>query len=74
VTSVPTRIGKAAATRVGAGAAHVVSSLAPKGTLQSDNVDQISTAVVMTLLVIVLAVLLGVGSTYLPAIRARAWR
>ena len=40
----------------------------------AEEADSVSTAVVMALLVVVLAVLLGVGSTYVPAIRARAWR
>jgi hypothetical protein len=74
VTSVSARIGHAAAMRAGAGAAHFVSSLAPRPTVPADKSDTVSTAVVMTLLAVVLAVLLGVGSTYLPRIRARAWR
>jgi hypothetical protein len=40
----------------------------------ADKSDTVSTAVLMTLLVVMLAVLLGVGSTYLPRVRARAWR
>jgi hypothetical protein len=60
------------ATRVGTGAAHFVSSL-PRPTLQAES-DQVSTAVLLTLLAVVLAVLLGVGSSYAPALRARVWR
>ena len=76
VTSVPARIGRAAA-RAGAGAAHLVGGLAARPPLQvssAEEADSVSTAVVMALLAVVLAVLLGVGSTYVPAIRARAWR
>jgi hypothetical protein len=76
VTPVPARFGRAAA-RAGAGAAHFVSSLVPTPTMpdsSADKADSVSTAVVMTLLAVVLAVLLGVGSTYVPAVRARAWR
>jgi hypothetical protein len=70
VTSVPTRIGKAAATRVGAGAAHFVNSLAPRGRQPTAKGDSISTTVLVSLLAVALAVLLGSH----PAIRARAWR
>jgi hypothetical protein len=70
VTSVPTRIGKAAARRVGAGAAHFINSLAPTGTLPSKNSDSISTAVLVALAAVALLILLGSH----PAIRARAWR
>jgi hypothetical protein len=70
VTSVPTRIGKAAAARVGAGAAHVVSSLAPSRALPSNKGDSISSFVLVALLAVALAVLLGSH----PAVRARAWR
>ena len=76
VTSVPARIGRAAA-RAGAGAAHLVGGLAARPPVQvssAEEADSVSTAVVMALLAVVLAVLLGVGSTYVPAIRARAWR
>ena len=76
VTSVPARIGRAAA-RAGAGTAHLVGGLAPRPSLQvssAEKADSVSTAVVMALLAVVLAVLLGVGSTYVPAIRVRAWR
>ena len=76
VTPVPARLERAAA-RAGAGVPHFVSSLAPRPALpgsSADEVDSISTAVLMTLLVVVLAILLGVGSTYVPPVRARAWR
>jgi hypothetical protein len=76
VTPVPARLERAAA-RAGAGVPHFVSTLAPRPTLpgsSADEVDSISTAVLMTLLMVVLAILLGVGSTYVPAVRARAWR
>jgi hypothetical protein len=74
VTSVPARIGQAAAMRVGAGAAHFIGSLAPRSARPADEFDPVSTAVVMTLLAVMLVVLLGVGSTYLPKVRVRAWR
>jgi hypothetical protein len=71
---VPVRVGRAAA-RAGAGAAHFVSSFAPTPTaLRPDKADQVSTAVVMTLLAVVLAVLLALGAKYVPSVRARALR
>ena len=72
VTPVPARIGRAAA-RAGTGAAHFVSSYVPQGTTHVDTAD-ISPAVILTLLGVLLAVVLGAGSTYLPSLRARAWR
>jgi hypothetical protein len=73
VTPVPARI-RRVAVRAGAGAAHFVSSLAPSptvaGSSAGNNADNVSTAVVITLL----AALLGVGSTYVPAVRRRVWR
>jgi hypothetical protein len=65
------------AARAGAGTAHFVSSLARRPTLPANaaqNADSVSTAVVMALLAVVLAVLLSVGSSYVPAVRRRAWR
>ena len=53
VTPVPARIGRVAA-RAGTGAAHVVSSLAPRPTLPGSSAagaDNVSTAVLITLLV-----------------------
>jgi hypothetical protein len=76
VTSVPARLGRAAA-RAGTGAAHFVSSSAPNGTLPVNTADSISTPVILTLLAVILAVVLSVGSTYVPslrALRARVWR
>ena len=74
VTPVPARIERAAA-RAGTGAAHFVSrSLAATPAIQVDKADEISTAVIVALLAVVLAVLLGVGSTYVPTVRARVWR
>jgi len=72
VTPVPARIGRAAA-RVGTGAAHSASSYVPQGTPHVDTAD-ISPAVILTLLAVLLAVVLGAGSTYVPSLRARAWR
>ena len=72
VTSVPAHIGRAAA-RAGTDAAHFVSSFAPSGA-PAEKADSISTAVVLTLFAVVLAVLLGVAATHVPWFRARAWR
>src|SRR6185369_14764934 len=72
VTSVPARMGRAAA-RAGTGAAHFVSSYAPQRTPRGDTAD-ISPAVILTLLAVLLAVLVGAGSTYVPSLRARASR
>lgn len=72
VTPVPARIGRAAA-RVGTGAAHSASSYVPQGTPHVDTAD-ISPAVILTLLAVLLAVVLGAGSTYVPSLRARARR
>ena len=72
VTPVPARMGRAAA-RAGTGAAHFVSSYAPQRTPPVDTAD-ISPAVILTLLAVLLAVILGAGATYVPSLRARAWR
>ena len=72
VTSVPARMGRAAA-RAGTDAAHFVSSYAPPRTPRGDTAD-ISPAVILTLLAVLLAVLVGAGSTYVPSLRARASR
>jgi hypothetical protein len=72
VTPVPARIGRAAA-RAGTGAAHFVSSYVPQRTPHVNTAD-ISPAVILTLLAVLLAVVLGAGSTYLPSLRVRAWR
>lgn len=73
VMSVPARMGRAAA-RAGTGAAHFASSYVPQRTTPVDTADSISPAVILTLLAVILAVVLGAGSTYVPSLRARAWR
>jgi hypothetical protein len=74
VTPVPARMGRAAA-RAGTGAAHTVGSYVPQRTPPAvDTADSISPAVILTLLAVLLAVVLGAGATYVPSLRARAWR
>ena len=75
VTWAPARAHRAAA-RAGAGAAHLLSSFSrsPAPSISADKADRVSTAVVLTLLAVLIAVLLGVGSTYVPSVRAWAGR
>jgi hypothetical protein len=77
VLSAPARAYRAAA-RAGAGAAHLISNFTRPPALPSavsaDKVGQVSTVVVLTLLAVLLAILLGVGSTYVPSVRAWAGR
>jgi hypothetical protein len=40
----------------------------------TSKADKVSTVVVLTLLAVLLAILLGVGSTYVPAVRTWAER
>jgi len=76
VLSAPARAHRAAA-RAGAGAAQLISNLTRPPALprvSAEKADQVSTAVVLTLLAVLLAILLGVGSTYVPSVRAWAGR
>ncbi len=76
MTWAPVRARRAAA-RAGAGAAHLLSSFTRPPVLPSvsaDRADTVSTVVVLTLVAVLLAILLGVGSTYVPAVRAWAAR
>jgi hypothetical protein len=76
VTWAPARADRAAA-GAGAGAAHLLSSFSRPPALPSisaGRADQVSTVVVVTLLAVLIALLLGVGSTYVPSVRAWAGR
>ncbi len=72
----PARAHRAAA-RAGAGAAHILGSFGRLPGLSgdaADKADPVSTVVVLTLLAVLVAIFLGVGSTYVPAVRAWAGR
>jgi hypothetical protein len=72
----PARAHRAAA-RAGAGAAHILGSFGRLPALSgdaADKADPVSTVVVLTLLAVLVAIFLGVGSTYVPAVRAWAGR
>jgi hypothetical protein len=76
LASAPARAHRAAA-RAGAGAAHLISNITRPPALPSvpaDRAGQVSAAVVLTLLAVLLAIVLGVGSTYVPSVRAWAGR
>jgi hypothetical protein len=49
-------------------------SRVPALPVPAGQADQISTAVLLTLLAVLLAIVLGVGSTYVPALRTWAGR
>ena len=66
-----------AATRAGAGAASLLGRLgraAALPTVSADKADQVSNAVVLTLFAVLLVLLLGVGSSYVPSVRVWAGR
>lgn len=76
VTWAPVRAVRAA-TRAGAGAAHVVgnfSRVPSLPTVSAEKADQVSTAVLLSLFAVLLVLLLGVGSSYVPSVRAWAGR
>ena len=70
VTWAPARAHRAAA-RAGAGAAHILR-LAGLPRVSGDKANRLSSVVVLTLLAVLVAILLGVGSTYVPAVRTWA--
>jgi hypothetical protein len=76
VTWAPVRAARAA-TRAGAGAAHLISNVGRTPvlpTVSADRADQVSTAVLVALFAVLLVLLLGVGSSYVPSMRAWAGR
>jgi hypothetical protein len=76
VTWAPARAHRAAA-RAGAGAAHLLGSFTRPPVIPSaagEKADPVLTAVGLTLVALMLAVLLGVGSTYVPVVRTWAGR